>query len=516
MRSLFSILFFFAFPLALVAQVENDMDTLLQQAEAAVYSDPSKALPIGEYILKNSTEASELLEATYLLARVHYIQGDINKALQVALDFESASEDLTKDTKLKLSVFIAMLLSELDLEDLSLHYFNRALQLDDQDTPTNRWVKAKLQQRNGSSKAKDRDTLGAIAMLGKAKEVLDPLYTSAFENQLNNVNIALSSLHTNNFEPTKAKQYIEAAYQQSKTEKPGNYLELAALQQFGMYYFENKEYQTSIDTLTAALAIAVEFENIPIQVTLYEKIASNHLALDDLENFKIVNQEASQLNNSISAVENDAINTAFNYINKKQERDYSEAERQHYNFTLLLTALILIGLLVWIILRVRYNARIKQYEGFINYFEKRKVQEIKKEAPPTKLVAKSLNIPKEKEKVLIQKLKKFENSTHFIHQDMSLAQLASKFDTNTKYLSEIINSYKDKNFNTYINELRIDYIIDKLKNEPKYLNYKISYLAEESGFSSHSSFATVFKSITGISPTVFINLLRTKNENAAA
>jgi AraC-like DNA-binding protein len=46
-----------------------------------------------------------------------------------------------------------------------------------------------------------------------------------------------------------------------------------------------------------------------------------------------------------------------------------------------------------------------------------------------------------------------------------------------------------------------------LKTEPGYLNYKISYLADESGFSSHSSFATVFKSITGIAPTTFIDLL---------
>jgi YesN/AraC family two-component response regulator len=90
---------------------------------------------------------------------------------------------------------------------------------------------------------------------------------------------------------------------------------------------------------------------------------------------------------------------------------------------------------------------------------------------------------------------------------MSLATLAAQLDTNTKYLSETINKHYHDNFNTYINRLRINYIIEKLKNEPEYLNYKISYLAEESGFSSHSSFATIFKTITGIAPTVFIELI---------
>jgi YesN/AraC family two-component response regulator len=121
-----------------------------------------------------------------------------------------------------------------------------------------------------------------------------------------------------------------------------------------------------------------------------------------------------------------------------------------------------------------------------------------------------MNIPKETEEALIKKLNQFENSKQFTKQDMSLAMLASQFETNTKYLSEIINNYKNKNFNSYINELRINYITEKLKNNRTYLQYKISYLAEESGFSSHSSFATVFKTVTGIPPTVFIELLRNK------
>lgn len=102
----------------------------------------------------------------------------------------------------------------------------------------------------------------------------------------------------------------------------------------------------------------------------------------------------------------------------------------------------------------------------------------------------------------------------FTKQDMSIALLASQFDTNTKYLSEVINRHKGKNFNGYINELRINYIIEKLKTDPIYFNYKISYLAEECGFSSHSSFTTVFKSVTGISPTKFMNYLQHQKESA--
>jgi YesN/AraC family two-component response regulator len=121
---------------------------------------------------------------------------------------------------------------------------------------------------------------------------------------------------------------------------------------------------------------------------------------------------------------------------------------------------------------------------------------------------KTLFIPIETENSILDKLKRFETTTRFTHKDMSLAYLASQFDTNTKYLSEVINKHKGRHFNIYINELRVKYIIEKLKKEPLYLNYKVSYLAKESGFASHSNFATVFRSITGTSPTTFINLLK--------
>ncbi len=119
-------------------------------------------------------------------------------------------------------------------------------------------------------------------------------------------------------------------------------------------------------------------------------------------------------------------------------------------------------------------------------------------------------ILKETEEQILNKLKKFETSKRFLSKDISLAILAGQFDTNTKYLSEIINSHYEINFNTYINRLRINYIIEKLKSDPNFIKYRISYLAENCGFASHSSFATVFKSVTGISPVKFIDFLKSE------
>ncbi len=105
---------------------------------------------------------------------------------------------------------------------------------------------------------------------------------------------------------------------------------------------------------------------------------------------------------------------------------------------------------------------------------------------------------------ILAKLEKFEKTTLYTRNTISLPYLATYCETNTKYLSYAINRFKEKDFNNYINELRINYIIAKIRSEPKYLKYKIASLAEEAGFSSQSKFANAFKKVTDVSPSQFL------------
>lgn len=145
---------------------------------------------------------------------------------------------------------------------------------------------------------------------------------------------------------------------------------------------------------------------------------------------------------------------------------------------------------------------------------------IEKEKKPTKTVESlvkdsdtnhpklNINISTKTEKVLLKKLEAFEKSKDFLKKDVNLNNLSKQFDTNTKYLSEIIKSYKNKNFNQYLNELRIDYLINQLNNNEKVLNTKVSYLASDFGFNSHSSFSTLFTQYVGQSPSEYIKALK--------
>ncbi|WP_300600721.1 helix-turn-helix domain-containing protein [Niabella sp.] len=116
-------------------------------------------------------------------------------------------------------------------------------------------------------------------------------------------------------------------------------------------------------------------------------------------------------------------------------------------------------------------------------------------------------MPEETELRLLKRLTDFEQSDLFLDGGLSFSSLATRLNTNTKYLSYLIKVHKKADFNGYINELRVNYIIEKLNHHPEWRHYKISALATAAGFSSHSQFAAVFKTFTGLSPSVFVKYL---------
>lgn len=128
--------------------------------------------------------------------------------------------------------------------------------------------------------------------------------------------------------------------------------------------------------------------------------------------------------------------------------------------------------------------------------------------PTNKEAEKEEWIKEETVKNILIELVIFEQEQLFLEKDLTLASLATRIKTNTKYLSHVINSKRGKDFNSYINELRIDFIIDKLIHQPEFRTYKITYLAELCGISSHSKFSNLFKRFKGISPSDFIKNLK--------
>jgi AraC-like DNA-binding protein len=109
---------------------------------------------------------------------------------------------------------------------------------------------------------------------------------------------------------------------------------------------------------------------------------------------------------------------------------------------------------------------------------------------------------------ILEGLKKLEEKEYFLKQDCNSYNVAKKINTNTSYLSKVINSYYGKNFNTYINDLRINYTILRLKNDVFFRSFSIQAIAEEVGYKSADSFTKYFKKDTGLNPSFYIKNIK--------
>lgn len=110
-------------------------------------------------------------------------------------------------------------------------------------------------------------------------------------------------------------------------------------------------------------------------------------------------------------------------------------------------------------------------------------------------------------KSILDQLAHFEASKLYLDRKYNLATLAKKFNTNSSYLSKVINMYKEKTFSKYLIDLRINHILIELKNNTKIRSYTIQAIAEEAGFNKAESFSKAFKQRTGFNPSFYLKNL---------
>jgi AraC-like DNA-binding protein len=91
---------------------------------------------------------------------------------------------------------------------------------------------------------------------------------------------------------------------------------------------------------------------------------------------------------------------------------------------------------------------------------------------------------------------------YFLNPGLTQAEVAQKLNTNTTYLSKAINDLLNKNFSTYINELRI-HEAQIMLSDNDYCKLSIEGIAISSGFNSKSAFNSAFKKFTGVTPSFF-------------
>ena len=109
---------------------------------------------------------------------------------------------------------------------------------------------------------------------------------------------------------------------------------------------------------------------------------------------------------------------------------------------------------------------------------------------------------------LVKQVEAFINEKQLFRKNgLTLSELASHLDVPNHKLSELFNNHYQLNFNTYINNLRIIYIKERL-DSGVWKQLTLEAIALDAGFASRNTFFVAFKKFTGKTPSTYLNELK--------
>ncbi|QHI35282.1 hypothetical protein IMCC3317_06280 [Kordia antarctica] len=461
-----------------MSEYEKALQNISDDADSARYIQTKLAIATTEIELGNKYKAGQILLDTYGVAQRNkrtsqliHINGnmeilglelenyaEVKKIFKEAITTIEEKKLIEKDSinyvenYINYHMFIAKAYQAEKKLDSALFYIDKGIIIADYYNDVE--GKAYLFELKGKTYTAKELFPEAYENLIKAKEIFEVLENDI---QISKIMYLLANYHVQKTEYTEALSFL-------------NDLEIR--------YQENKMLITDCHDV------------LLLQANIYK-------SSKQFEKESIYRQKSTDLNASILANGNKetVLQTATKYeIEKIKNKFQAQQQKDKKRFYIFLCiAIAVIGIF-----------------GFLLYkqFTKKKVVVVAEEKIiPKPAPQNAIKSDKTVDEIL-QKLKNLETHEFYLNPKYNLYATAKKIDTNTTYLSSILNTQKKMTFTEYLNNLRIQYTLDRLENDKKFRMYTIKAIAKEVGYRSHGSFSRAFKSKTGENPSTFLKKIR--------
>lgn len=467
----------------------KDFEKFLYEIIVTANNDPTKALHLTDSVFNHSTSLRKQSRALLLKASILEKQDKNIKSIEHALKALKFARQLNDYSfEARVYGFLASQSRNIGFYDEGEHFLNKGI--------------------NAIKKTKDEIKIDRYMAMAYHESAENAIEQNNYSQALDYIKLAISSYSREPNEEQKnfilsnafqlkgrilinldrkeaALNTFYKAINLNKTAGAENSLYAGLIfQSIGEYYLKENKIDSAKTYLLRALEISEPSNNILLQELTYGSIADYYEKTG--EQSKSIHYQAKYM----EALEN-------NRAKKKQQVNAIQllltntpklkpAWRLFAGSAIFLIVFSGMGVIVF-----RRKGKLKSFSKWRLLFNNPEKNKLTKKT--------ELHIRKE--------LEHFVKSKQFLNEDLSFPQLTSILKTNSKYLNLFLKTHYDKDYTTYINDLRIKYIMEKLKNDKVYRKYKISYLAKESGFSSHSTFSSNFKKFSGISPSEYIKSL---------
>lgn len=483
-------------------------------------TDFKTAMKVADSLYKISETPLLKTRSLMLTASLLKQSGDVKKSIEYALKSgEIIGETDDYSWQAKVYGFLATQYRLLKLHDQSRKYLEKAFEISGniENPKSANNIKGLMLQEKAYNDIEQKNFKKAIENIHlsqnyfKLTEANLDFFTASNEQLLGLSYFNLHDLDQSLAHYKKALKFT--------ANHPENFLVGLIYNGFAQVYLEKKDLKNARKYLTLAEKISEQSQYLDLKNEIYKTSQKYYALTRDVENLITVQKKQDSVIHKLTAQSDEFINESFSSLEKN--KNLSEKKSSNKTWIIILTSLLIVLAAGYIVFsKRRHQKKLEHFKSILadldarSNVKKESVDELQRNGlSAEKVISKtsktdaSVIMNADTEKKILLKLQEFEDSTLFTENTISLSSLSTYCGTNSKYLSYVINTYKKKDFNNYINELRINYIIQKLKDITVYRKYKIAVLSKDAGFSSQNKFSTVFKKVTTVSPSVFIAYL---------
>ena len=320
-----------------------------------------------------------------------------------------------------------------------------------------------------------------------------------------------------------ARQFLSAS-ENVRTAQNYNQHVLSALACAANIFAYTGQLEKVKEILKSGIPLAEAPQNLTHAIWLYNKMSKVCLATGDSVAAKDYNYRYLTLKDTLinKAQMGNSRHTQFQfYLDKaNDEINHLSRERSENRLMLLIAAvvvvvitLLLVGLLkAYRRIRENYRALYQTNVELLESEERLRSQRLATagQAEAQKRYQRGWVTDDVTRELYSKVIKVLETSSEIYQPGYNIDMLSEAVQSKSRYVSQAINTEAGVNFSALLNRYRIMEACRMLNDSEKYGGYTIEAIAQAVGFKSRSGFSVIFKSITGLPPSVYQSTAKDK------
>ena len=304
----------------------------------------------------------------------------------------------------------------------------------------------------------------------------------------------------------KARQCFEQQLQVIDTRWEPERDSLAALMSIAYTYRREQRYDQSVAFLQEALELGTRHHIADLAANICQQLSDDYRQLGDQQQADRYHTRYLEMMEETHSKQLAQI-AELNYIHvlQKGEKDKQVLEERQFlqQMALLVSFVIIAIILVFVLLLWRKNKLLKERDKSL-YEKYRQVMKIEADEQKLRKTYSKSNLNDEQREALICRIEDALSDPDIIcQQDFTLNKLAKLINSNTTYVSQVINEKYGMAFSNLLGSHRIRIACQWMDDPDRYGNITIEAIAAATGFKSRTAFVNAFKRETGLKPSEY-------------